>query len=157
MGNNKPPGTPLAKRAQVAQRRAQAIALRVAGMDWQAIADRLGYSSRGAACQDVGRAMEKHRAEEAAQVEMLRHIVGQRLDRLQAAYWPSALKGDTKAADIVLKVLAQRAKHEGTDAPQRMEVLTIDAIDANIRLLSEQLAALDGEVGEAEGAEAASD
>lgn len=111
-----------AKQAQVADRRAKAISMRIAGANWQGIADTLGYKTRGAACQDVTRALEANRREEAAEVDQLRHLAGQRFDRLQAAFWGKALKGDTKAADVVLKVMAQRAKLDGTDAPTRINV-----------------------------------
>lgn len=49
----------------------------------------------------------------------------------------------------------RRAKLMGLEAAQRVEVLTIDDIDANIRRLNEQLAALDGEADEAAGTAAA--
>lgn len=49
----------------------------------------------------------------------------------------------------------RRAKLLGLDAAQKVEVLTIDDIDANIRRLNEQLAALDGEAAEVGEAEAA--
>lgn len=48
----------------------------------------------------------------------------------------------------------RRAKLLGLDSPKRVEVLTIDAIDAHIADLTAQLALLDGEAGEAEGAQA---
>lgn len=51
----------------------------------------------------------------------------------------------------------RRAKLLGLEAPQRVEVLTLDAIDAQIRDLNEQLAATDGEAPETAGAEATSE
>lgn len=55
------------------------------------------------------------------------------------------------------KVGERRAKLLGLDAPQRMEVLTIDDIDAQIRELNKQLAASDSETGPLAGAEAPPD
>lgn len=49
----------------------------------------------------------------------------------------------------------RRAKLLGLDAPQQVEVLTIDAIDAQIATLQRQLAATDAEVAEAGGTEGA--
>lgn len=46
------------------------------------------------------------------------------------------------------KVGERRAKLLGLDAPQKHEVLTIDAIDEQISDLNKQLAALDSETGE---------
>jgi Rad3-related DNA helicase len=111
-----------AQQATTAKRRAQAIALRLAGMDFDTIAERLGYANRGAASKDVWRAVEAHRLEEAQAVANLREVEGQRLDRLQAAVWAKALKGDVKAIETVLKVITQRAKLFGLDAPVRAEI-----------------------------------
>lgn len=99
-----------AKRAQVAGRRNQAIALRLAGVDWETIAQRLDYASRGAACTDVNRAMEANLGELRDQTKEMRAIEALRLDRLQAAVWSKALKGDTKAVDTVLRVMDRRLR-----------------------------------------------
>lgn len=115
-------GTTKAKQAKVAERRAKAITLRLAGMDWQTIADRLDYSSRGAACQDVARALEANLAEQSQAADTLREVESQRLDRLQAAAWPSAVKGDLKAIETVLKVIDRRVKLQGLDMPLRAEL-----------------------------------
>lgn len=115
-------GTTKATQAKVAERRAQAITLRIAGMDWQSIADRLGYNSRGAACQDVARALEANLAEQSQAADTLREVESLRLDRLQAAAWPSAVKGDLKAIETVLKVIDRRVKLQGLDMPLRAEL-----------------------------------
>jgi len=114
--------TPKAKRAQVADRRQKAITLRLAGMDWQSIADRLGYADRGAACKDVARALETNLAEQSQAADTLREVESLRLDRLQAAAWPSAVKGDLKAIETVLKVIDRRVKLQGLDMPLRAEL-----------------------------------
>lgn len=52
------------KQAQVAERRAKALAMRAAGATFQQIADNVeGYKSAGAACQDVQRALDARAAE----------------------------------------------------------------------------------------------
>lgn len=135
-----------AQRAKTAERRGRAIALRLAGLEYQAIADRLGYASRQAARVDVERALQANLAEESRQADLLRQVELQRLDRLQAAAWPAAAGGDLRAIDTVLKVIDRRCKLLGLDAPIRAEVMTIDAIEANIAALTAQLAANDGSV-----------
>lgn len=119
-------GTTKAKQAKVAERRAKAITLRLAGMDWQTIADRLEYSSRGAACQDVARALEANLAEQSQAADTLREVETLRLDRLQAAAWPAAVKGDLKAIETVLKVIDRRVKLQGLDMPLRAELSGLD-------------------------------
>lgn len=110
-----------AQRAAAAKKRAQAVALRLAGMDWATIAERTGYGSAGAACTAVKEALKADLKEQAENVEALRTLTVMRYDRLQAAYWAEAIKGDPKAAEIVLKCLAGRAKVEGVDAPAKVE------------------------------------
>ena len=72
-------------------------------------------------------------------VDEHRRIEGERMDNLLATYMPQALAGDVKSADFVLKVLDRRAKLLGLDAPTKTEVITLDAIDAEIRRLENQL------------------
>jgi len=130
-----------AQRAAAAKKRTQAIALRIAGMDWATIAERTGYRSAGAACTAVTEAMKANLKEQAHNAEELRALTVMRYDRLQAAYWADALKGDKKAADVVLKCLAGRARIEGTEAPTRLNV------DAQ-KLGDEILALLDDDGGD---------
>lgn len=110
-----------AKRAQVAQRRTQAIQLRLAGADWEQIAKTLGYSDKGSACKDVTRALEQAVAEQNESAEVLRETELQRLDRLQRGHWASAIAGDTRAADTVLKITDRRMKLLGLDVSPDVE------------------------------------
>lgn len=140
-----------AQRAKTADRRGKAIALRLAGMDWQTIADRLDYSSRAAACVDVNRALEANLAEQSQAADTLREIESLRLDRLQAAAWPAAVKGDLKAIETVLKVIDRRIKLNGLDAPQRTELTGLGggAIQVTGAPLDELERLIDTEVEEA--------
>lgn len=110
-----------AQRARTAQRRTQAIALKLAGAEWQQIADTLGYADRGAACKDVTRALETYVAEGRAGAEVLRETELLRLDRIQRGLWPQAVAGDTRAADTVLKVIDRRMRLLGLDVPPDVE------------------------------------
>lgn len=152
-----------AKRADVAKRRAEAVAMRMAGASYQDIADKLDYNSRGAACQDVTRALEANIAEQNRAVEVYREEELQRLDLLMAEAWrvlrrqhvtvshgriirdeetdqPLLDDGPVLAAiDRVLKIQERRAKFLGLDAPTRVEAITTDALDAEIAKLSAEL------------------
>jgi hypothetical protein len=108
-------------------------------MDWTSIADRLGYSDRGAACKDVTRALEANIVEQRVSAEELREVELLRLDRLQAAVWGAAVQGDLRAIETCLKILDRRAKLLGLDSAIKLEVLTIDAIDAQLQQLEAQL------------------
>lgn len=107
-----------AQQAATAERRAKAIQARLSGLDWQTIADRLGYSSPAAACKDVSRALEQSRKAAQKAGEDLRALELARLDRMQAALWPKVVKGDTRAADTVLRVMQRRARLSGLDSEQ---------------------------------------
>ncbi len=62
-----------------------------------------------------------------------------RLDQLLVAMWPKAMQGSGWAVDRCLGIMKRRAELLGLDAPTRHEVMTIDAIDAEIRQLEAEL------------------
>ncbi|GGN39554.1 hypothetical protein FHR83_006693 [Actinoplanes campanulatus] len=162
-----------AKRADTAQRRRQAIDMRMAGASYQRIADQLGYTSRGAACQDITRALEQAVAEQIISAEAYREEELQRLDALLAEAWavlkrehltvshgkvvyddttgqPILDDGPTLAAiDRILKIQERRSKYLGLDAPTRVEAITIDSLDAEIAKLAAELEG--DQAGEAAG------
>lgn len=110
-----------AQQAAAADKRRKAIALRLAGLPWDEIADQTGYATAGAACTAVTEALKKNQRELGAAAEELRDAEVARLDRLMAAHWPKALKGDPRSSDIVLKCVAQRSKLLGVEAPAKVE------------------------------------
>lgn len=140
-----------AQRAATAERRAKAIQLRLAGMDWVAIATRLGYSNKAAACKDLSRALAANLAEVGRSVEELREVELMRLDRLRIAVWSSAVAGDLRAVDTVLKISDRYVNLLGLAAPAHAEV-TINALDDQILALRAALGR-SVEVGEAGGTE----
>lgn len=152
-----------AKRADTAQRRRQAIDMRMAGASFQKIADELSYSSRAAACQDLTRALEQAIAEQAQSMEAYREEELQRLDALLVEAW-AILKRDhvtvshgkliyddrtgqpllddgptLQAIDRILKIQERRSKYLGLDAPTKVEAITIDSLDQAIAQLSAEL------------------
>lgn len=152
--------------------------MRLHGRGWQTIADELGYKSKGAACQDVTRGFEVAAMEQKRAVEALREEELQRLDLLLAEACAvlkrrhvtvshgkivSGVDGEPleddgpvlQAIDRILKIQERRGKYiPGLEAAQRYEVVTLDAIDAEIARLTAELGR--GEAGEAVGAETAS-
>ena len=171
-----------AQKPAIADRRKKAIELRLAGSDWQTIADQLGYSDRGAACKDVTRALEAHIAEQHASLEVYRETELMRLDQLtvevvrvlKARHYVVTQSGRLvddpqtgapmlddgpvlTAVDRLLKIQDRRAKLLGIDAAQRVEVLSLDAIDAAISDLNAHLAAYGSEAEPVAGVEAAQD
>lgn len=94
----------------------EAYGLHLMGLEWSAIAERLGYSSADSARITTRRLLERaalnldqDRLDEMLETEL------ERLNLLQAAAWPMALAGDTRSIDIVLKVMNTRHKLLGFD------------------------------------------
>lgn len=87
--------------------------LRLAGMDFDKIAAQVGYSSRASAWKAYGRAM-KRRAVPVSKSDNVRenevNLELARLDELQKAVWPKALRGDLSALDRVLKIGDRRER-----------------------------------------------
>lgn len=138
-----------AQRAATAERRAKAVALRLAGLDFQTIADKLHYADRAAAHKDITRAMEANVAEMNRNADVLRQEELDRLMRLQLGVWPAATAGDPKAVQVALGIIDRRCKLLGLDAPVRHEVVTLDAIDNAIQQLTAELGR--DQAGEATG------
>jgi hypothetical protein len=128
-----------AQRALTAARRKQAIALKLAGLTYEQIADRLEYSSRQAAQKDLVRALATALTDLGRTAEEFRELELQRLDRLQAAAWPLAMNGNLHAINTCRQIINDRRQLLGLDAPQRHEVLTVDALDAAIQQLEAEL------------------
>lgn len=99
-------------RAEVADRRARALALRVAGVTWQQIADQLGHKTAGAAHQDVSRALEARTREMNGPPD---EFTALELERLEAA---------ERRVHTVLATAAQARSH----------VTVLEAIDRLVRI-----------------------
>jgi hypothetical protein len=88
-----------------AEKRAeQALQLKLAGVDWLTIADRLGYGTPDEA-MDAAAAVAERQYEG---LPLDRAIEVLRLDRLQTALWPTAMKGDQKAVETCLNISDRR-------------------------------------------------
>lgn len=97
-----------------------ALSLRVGGLSWAQIGQRLGVCRQTA--YRHGRrelaALNQATREEAAH---LRDFELQRLDQLQAAHWEKALQGCASATDRILAIMTRRAKLLGLDAVAKIE------------------------------------
>ena len=89
------------------ERERQVLELRQAGVDYATIADRVGFTNRGSAKRAFDRALARVHY---PQVTQARDLEAARLDRLQAAHWSKALKGDDKATAQVLRIIDLRIR-----------------------------------------------
>lgn len=114
-----PEGTASARKVLARKRETDALELRLGGATYEQIAGRLGYKNRSSAQRAVLRALDKLIAPE--DVESLRQLELERLDRLLLGIWSSAVHGNLPELDRVLKIFERRARILGIDAPVRRE------------------------------------
>ncbi|MEV4079739.1 hypothetical protein AB0J43_05540 [Nonomuraea fuscirosea] len=107
------------RKLELAQRRTQALQMRIAGVSPTLIAERLGYNSPQAASGDITAALKRAAKAEGLAAEHLLHLEIGRLDRMMAALWPRVLKGEVNAAEACLKIINKRAGLLGLDQINR--------------------------------------
>lgn len=145
--------------ADTAERDAEAARLRARGQSYQEIATELGYADHTGARKAVQRALVQIVAEPAEDVRALQL---EQLDRLALAALAVLERNHVTvshgriirdeneqpilddgpvltAIDRLLKIQERRAKLLGLDAPARHEVVSLDALDAEIERLSAEL------------------
>jgi len=145
--------------AEGAERDAEAVRLRSRGLTYQQVSDALGYGDRANARRAVERAMLATIAEPADEAKALELM---RLDELHRAAWsvmttwhPMVVGGRVvrdhlgravedvgpvlAAIDRLLRIAERRARLLGLDAPLRAELITLDAVDAEIARLTTEL------------------
>lgn len=98
--------------AEVIENERQCLELRRAGLSFDEIAARVGYTNRGSAKRAFDRALARTLQQPAAEI---RQLEADRLDRLQVALWPNAMRGHVGAVDRVLAIMERRARLLGLD------------------------------------------
>jgi len=88
-------------------RSCRAVELLADGKTYEEIARGVGYANRGTAHRVVAKALAENLHQN---IELLRTLEGERLDRLQTAFWDRAISGDRQAAHAVLKIIEQRCR-----------------------------------------------
>ncbi|AWN07675.1 Rnase E [Microbacterium phage Hendrix] len=111
-------GVTASEKERQATRRAEALSLRLAGLSYETIGNRLGISKQAAA-QMVQRSLEH--AEQQG-VAALRAEENARLDRAQSAIWGDVIQGDLKAIGVFLQISAARAKMNGLYSPTQVQM-----------------------------------
>ena len=122
-------------------RELQVLDLRRAGLTWQRIAQEVGYANHSGAYAAYKRAMQRTLQEP---TDDLRQAEVDRLDRLQLAVWPKAMRGDHNAIVTCVRIIDRRAKLLGLDMPVKIaQDVTVweggESIDRAVRDLAELL------------------
>lgn len=103
-------------KALASYRRTRALELRAQGMGYAEIAQQVGYTSKATAYRVISAALE---AREAEDVDVLRHLVFDRLERLLEGLWPAAMEGHLPSAHAILKILDQEVRLLGLSPDKR--------------------------------------
>lgn len=106
------------RRERQQARRAEALSLRLAGLSYDQIGERLKIDGAGA--RDL--IVRTLRQAESRGVEQLRELENARLDRAQAAIWAQVLQGDIKAVQTFISISARRAKMNGLDEATKVSL-----------------------------------
>lgn len=121
----------------VAQRRADAIGLRRAGLSFTKIAEAIAAKynlpsyDRACAFRDVKDALDRIVEEPA------RELKAEELDRLaalQSAHWKNAMDGDVPATLMILRIMQHRAKLVGLESPIKHDILSSDRPELKVDL-----------------------
>jgi predicted DNA-binding protein (UPF0251 family) len=138
MTQNSPGG--FIRTAEQAHTDTEALRLRSLGWTYQQIADTMGCSKQAASdrCKRALAAIPSDAVDEHRKIE------GERLDFLMKVAMDKVMSGDKGALfaiDRVLAIQERKARLYGLDAPIKQEVLTLDAVTAEIRRLEAELGA----------------
>lgn len=126
------------KKLTALEREREAMRLRMSGMTYDDIAERLGITKQGAH-KAVMRALGKLRTQVLEDASQLRSIEVQRLDVLFNQMYGQAERGNQGAVDRCIKIMERRAKllglditePEGGDSARTVYKLPADAISPN--------------------------
>lgn len=117
------------------------LELRRAGLTWQRIAEQVGYADHSGAYLAYKRVIKRTQQQPA---DELRLQELDRIDRLQLAAWPNAMKGDNQAINTICRLMERRARLLGLDMPVKIEQDVThweggESIDRAVRDLAELL------------------
>ena len=133
------------KAAEREAKELKVLELRRAGFTFQRIAEEVGYATPSGAQRALERVMTRNVPQAP---EEFRWQELDRLDRMQVALWPRAMKGDDRAIGTIVRLMERRARLVGIDAPQRIqaEVVNYDGtrdIDGDIERIVNILRGVD--------------
>ena len=117
------------KQIKASDRQVQALEMRKLGQSFTSIAKELNFHDASGARKAVYRALKKVTQVPA---EGLIRIQMERLEMLLSKHMPSAINGDLKATEIVMKIIYQECKMVGIEQPQTRIDRDIDPLFTQI-------------------------
>jgi hypothetical protein len=126
------------------------LELRRAGLTWQRIAEETGYADHTGAYAAYKRAIKRTMQQPA---DELREAELDRIDRLQLALWPKAMKGDNSSVNTIVRLMERRARLLGLDLPIKItqDITTWDGDESIDRAVRDLAALLEGNTEESSG------
>lgn len=134
----------------VYRRRGIVAAMKRAGATYQQIVDTAVFptgercfppgTNKAAAYMDVKRGLEEATKTMSLELGELRELESQRLDDYLLRLHPGVQVGDPKAINAAIRCTEVRARLYGLNEPDRLEVITVDALDAAARELEREIA-----------------
>lgn len=101
-------------------RRKKALALALAGVDFQTIAVQCGYDDRSDAVEDVSEALTDNPIDDLPP-GVTRKLQVARLSRLLAAVWPSAISGNNRSVEVSSRLVQQLCRMQGIEDDSKAE------------------------------------
>jgi hypothetical protein len=119
--------------------------LRKAGFTYQRIAEEVGYKQASGASRALKRYIARREIEPD---DDIRFLELDRLDRLQVALWPRAMKGDNQAVNTIIRIMERRASYLNIEVAKtiKAEVVNYDGnrdIDGDIERIVNLLRGVD--------------
>jgi hypothetical protein len=133
------------RKVLAAQRRRQAVRMRIEGMTYAVIGKELGVSEVRA-WKLVSEGLARLNEKMAEDAERLRRLSSEQIDLLLSAHLPKALAGDTKAAGVVLRALDSRAKLYGLIKTPTAQTATKEVSEEELRAEAVRLGLLPREL-----------
>lgn len=103
---------------ELVDREVRVLELRRMGFTWARIAEQVGYADHTGAYAAYKRAIKRTQQQPA---DELREQELDRIDRLQLALWPNAMKGNAQAVTTIIRLMERRARLLGLDMPVKIE------------------------------------
>jgi hypothetical protein len=130
---------------ELVDKEVKVLELRRAGLTWQRIAEEVGYADHTGAYAAYKRAIKRTMQQPA---DELREAELDRIDRLQLALWPKAMKGDNASINTIVRLMERRARLLGLDTPIKIQQDVVnwdgnESIDRAVRELAALLTAND--------------
>lgn len=125
-----------ARKLTLAEKRDQALSLRLTGATYQNIADVMSVS-KSTVKRWIDAAIDGVDKENAKALIVLEN---ERLNRAQRAIWPAVARGQLGAVDRLLRIQERRARLNGLDAPQKVDLGAADIDLAQVAKEIEEVA-----------------